>query len=119
MSDRERWIVYPLLFLALGAALRDKLAKQTRAKQIVCEQVYLVDSEGRPTAALTGEELRFDLAGAGNGFIKANTIDAQALFELGRPVTPRAQTGSISLPQLLQLLPQFQKSETAPAEQVQ
>lgn len=25
MSDRERWIVYPLLFLALGAALRDKV----------------------------------------------------------------------------------------------
>ena len=26
MSERERWIVYPLLFFALGAALRDKLA---------------------------------------------------------------------------------------------
>jgi hypothetical protein len=25
MSTRERWIVYPLLFLALGAALRDKV----------------------------------------------------------------------------------------------
>ena len=25
MSQRERWILYPLLFLALGAALRDKL----------------------------------------------------------------------------------------------
>ena len=46
MNDRERWIVYPLLFLALGAALRDKLAKQTSAKQIVCEQLYLVDAEG-------------------------------------------------------------------------
>ncbi|CAN0338577.1 unnamed protein product, partial [Ectocarpus sp. 4 AP-2014] len=45
LNDRERWIVYPLLFLALGAALRDKIAKQTRAKQIVCETLYLVDSE--------------------------------------------------------------------------
>lgn len=27
MSDRERWIVYPLLFLALGVALRDKFTR--------------------------------------------------------------------------------------------
>lgn len=87
MNDRERWIVYPLLFLALGAALRDKLAKQTRAKQIVCEQIYLVDSEGRPLAALTGTELRFNLAGGrGNGFVEANTIDGESLFERGQPV---------------------------------
>lgn len=87
MTDRERWIVYPLLFLALGAALRDKLAKQTRAKQIVCEQLYLVDSEGRPVAAMTGSELRFNLdGGRGNGFIEANTIDGESLFERGQPV---------------------------------
>jgi hypothetical protein len=29
MTERERWIVYPLLFLALGAALRDKLVDRT------------------------------------------------------------------------------------------
>jgi len=27
MSDRERWIVYPLLFLALGVSLRDKFTR--------------------------------------------------------------------------------------------
>jgi hypothetical protein len=27
MSNRERWIVYPLLFLALGTALRDKITR--------------------------------------------------------------------------------------------
>jgi hypothetical protein len=27
MSDRERWIVYPLLFLALGVALHDKMTR--------------------------------------------------------------------------------------------
>ena len=29
MSTRERWIVYPLLFLALGTALRDKFWDST------------------------------------------------------------------------------------------
>lgn len=87
MNDRERWIVYPLLFLALGAALRDKLAKQTRAKQIVCEQLYLVDAEGRPMAVLTGSELRFNPSGGrGNGFVEANTVDGESLFERGQPV---------------------------------
>ena len=30
MTERERWIVYPLLFLALGALLRDKLVGSHR-----------------------------------------------------------------------------------------
>ena len=32
MTERERWIVYPLLFLALGAALRDKLSIAPRPR---------------------------------------------------------------------------------------
>jgi len=44
MSERERWIVYPLLFFALGAALRDKFTQQVRtdrldAGQIACEEL--------------------------------------------------------------------------------
>ena len=45
MTERERWIVYPLLFLALGAALRDKLVERTTTKSIVCEQLLIVDEE--------------------------------------------------------------------------
>lgn len=41
MTERERWIVYPLLFLALGAALRDKLFDQTQSKRIVCEELLV------------------------------------------------------------------------------
>ena len=29
MSTRERWIVYPLLFLTLGTVMRDKFVPQT------------------------------------------------------------------------------------------
>ena len=47
MTERERWIVYPLLFLALGAALRDKLVDRTTTKSIVCQELTIVDDESR------------------------------------------------------------------------
>jgi hypothetical protein len=43
MNERERWVVYPLLFLALGAALRDKLVDQTSTKSIKCQELLVVD----------------------------------------------------------------------------
>jgi hypothetical protein len=43
MSERERWVVYPLLFLALGAALRDKLFDRTTTKRIVCEELTVCE----------------------------------------------------------------------------
>ena len=49
MTERERWVVYPLLFLALGAVLRDKLVDRTVTKRIECEELSIVadDSDGR------------------------------------------------------------------------
>jgi hypothetical protein len=54
MTERERWIVYPLLFLALGAGLRDKLFDQTRSKSIECQELTVSAEEGggRPTVPL-------------------------------------------------------------------
>jgi hypothetical protein len=54
MTERERWIVYPLLFLALGAALRDKLSEQTRTRRLECQEliVYGEDGAGRPPVPL-------------------------------------------------------------------
>lgn len=86
MNDRERWIIYPLLFLALGAALRDKLLKQTRADQIVCSRMILVDTDGRAMAYLTGDELSFVPGGHGNGLIQVNAINAEGLYERNQPV---------------------------------
>ncbi len=45
MSERERWIVYPLLFLALGTSLRDKLFNITTSKSIVCQELTVVDED--------------------------------------------------------------------------
>jgi hypothetical protein len=55
MNERERWIVYPLLFLALGAGLRDKLFDQTRTKSIECQDLTVAaeDGGGRPPILLT------------------------------------------------------------------
>jgi len=55
MTERERWIVYPLLFLALGAALRDKLKERTISKSIYCQELVVVDEDlagQRPTRIL-------------------------------------------------------------------
>ena len=46
MTERERWIVYPLLFLALGAALRDKLSEHTKTKTIECQELMVYGDEG-------------------------------------------------------------------------
>jgi hypothetical protein len=45
MSERERWIVYPLLLFALGAALRDKLMQRVESKEIRCEILQIVDQQ--------------------------------------------------------------------------
>jgi len=48
MNERERWIVYPLLFFALGAALRDKFLQRMTtdeviAKRILCDELSVRD----------------------------------------------------------------------------
>jgi len=45
MSKRERWIVYPLLFFALGSALRDKILQRIEAKEVFCESLKIVDQQ--------------------------------------------------------------------------
>jgi hypothetical protein len=56
MTERERWIVYPLLFLALGAALRDKLIDRTITKSIVCEELTATRRIVCPDLTVVDEE---------------------------------------------------------------
>ena len=39
MNERERWIIYPLLFFALGSALRDKFLQHVSTKSLECQQL--------------------------------------------------------------------------------
>jgi hypothetical protein len=55
MTERERWVVYPLLFLALGVSLRDKLVDRTVTKSVVCQELRVVDEDshgGEPSQDL-------------------------------------------------------------------
>ena len=55
MSDRERWIVYPLLFMALAVGLRDKLTHTVRADRIECRTLVFSDEQQQPRLALMPE----------------------------------------------------------------
>jgi hypothetical protein len=70
MSSRERWTVYPLLFLTLGIALKDKLTKQVNTKQvntenIICKQLFVTDSQAHPQVVMrsTGDGGTIAIAG--------------------------------------------------------
>jgi len=39
MSNRERWIIYPLLFLSLGTALKPYFGVQMNVRSVCCDQL--------------------------------------------------------------------------------
>ena len=99
MTERERWVVYPLLFLALGAALRDKLIDRTTTKSIVCEELAVVDQEptsGQPARILAKIGREPGASGAGYLWINGNIdiIDGDATGQVGRTLVKlgRART---------------------------
>ncbi|MAT69547.1 MAG: hypothetical protein CMJ58_08485 [Planctomycetaceae bacterium] len=71
MSERERWIVYPLLFFALGAAIRDKILNVVESKQVACGELE--------AKTIRCQELVVtDPAGRGAGLAKlGSTLDQQ------------------------------------------
>ncbi len=89
MSERERWIVYPLLFFALGAALRDKLLQRVESKEIFCESLSIVDAED-PTRLLarlgTGREIPYNPAQTPGrvGVLTLNDSDGKEVCQLTR-----------------------------------
>jgi hypothetical protein len=102
MSERERWVVYPLLFLALGAALRDKLFDRTTTKSIVCQELTVVDEEPtgqRPVRILAqigrDPSMRGTSSGAYmvvNGQLDADLINAKQYAFRNVPFVPALQT---------------------------
>ncbi|MEX0676375.1 MAG: hypothetical protein WD063_04835 [Pirellulales bacterium] len=64
MTDRERWTVYPLLFLTLGIALRDKLGADVadaRYRNVLCNALVVADRLGKQQVVLSSN--------AGGGFV--------------------------------------------------
>ena len=63
MSDRERWIVYPLLFLTLGVSWHDKVlpSKEVKTHRIVIvndDEKGVVQIDGANDAAVVSGNLR-------------------------------------------------------------
>lgn len=124
MTERERWIVYPLLFLALGAALRDKLVDRTTTKSIVCEELTATkrivcadltvvdeesandrqsrilarigrtESKGAAAPGVFGELLLNGVINA-NGLINANQYACQGVPLIPGFLIPRSSGGQI------------------------
>lgn len=78
MNERERWIVYPLLFLALGAALRDKIIKTTESQRIKCQGLVVVDAEDRPLLVLGAEQ--FPEMGIARDLLRVDQMESQILL---------------------------------------
>jgi len=53
MTDRERWTVYPLLFLALGISLKDKLSPSIDTERVVCKTLVC---EGLEVSGLKSDQ---------------------------------------------------------------
>lgn len=104
MSDRERWIVYPLLFLSLGASLRPKLAPSPyiEADHIACNVLQCKGLEVKDV--LLANQLGTDKAPVNAAWVKnfASVIvrcdvlySAHRLFDLfdpGRQQRPKTDT---------------------------
>jgi hypothetical protein len=102
MSDRERWVVYPLLFLALGAALRDKLFDRTTTRSIVCQELTVVGEEptgGQPMGVIARIGRAESLPGGStsgylivNGQVNVNgLVNAKQYAYQGVPFVPALQ----------------------------
>jgi hypothetical protein len=109
MSERERWIVYPLLFLALGASLRDKLFDRTTTKRIVCEELTVIADapigreSPRPLVRIGRIDATPGNAAQGymhvNGHVKVQgELDANQYAYRGNPFAPAAGVGPVITP---------------------
>ena len=56
MSERERWIVYPLLFLTMGIALRDKMIRPID-DEVRCRRLVVYDQNHRRVAEIAPMEV--------------------------------------------------------------
>jgi hypothetical protein len=124
MTERERWIVYPLLFLALGAALRDKLFDRTTSKSIVCQELTVVDAEpvgNRPVRVLARIGRTEPNVGVpSSGYLVVNgqlnvegVVNAQQYAYQGVPFVPAlpALPLGVSWPDLLRAMQQAVQSQ--------
>lgn len=98
MTERERWIVYPLLFLALGASLRDKFggpeavdATRVRCDEIIATKMMIAD----PHDKLPRIVLKSVPAGSQNAHAAPNTSGQIELLDSSQRVQTAITHGAV------------------------
>jgi hypothetical protein len=82
MSDRERWIVYPLLFLAIGLALRNNVDMQDEQggaadlNQIRCKTLEVIGPDGQPKVTLAADD-------NGDGVVETTAANGAVMMKMG------------------------------------
>jgi hypothetical protein len=94
MSTRERWIVYPLLFLALGAAIKPKLvppelrtntgSAHLNVDRLRCRELYIVGTDDVPRIRMAPGKT------SGDGEIQITDSAGKALVRLRADAASRA-----------------------------
>ena len=104
MTTRERWIVYPLLALALGSSIKSRLVHRFECHTLVVRQIEIVDRRSRPQAILTstpdGAELSFNIEIDGKSFPQAvlrSTRDGGELSLLSLKTPARTTISPMSI----------------------
>ena len=98
MTTRERWIVYPLLFLALGIALRDKLIPPTliEAEQIRCDRLETEETACQSlsvTSPGNRELIHLGTAANGMGRFELRGVDGATVVAVG--TDPAGRSGVV------------------------
>ena len=81
MSDRERWTVYPLLFLAIGLAMRAVLVPPAElgeidAVKLVCREIVVRNATGKVM-------VHIGRVAEGGGRLEINDEEGDAVMSIG------------------------------------
>lgn len=89
MTDRERWTVYPLLFLTLGIAVKDKIVRLTDSDTVNCQQLIIHDRQNRAQVVISSTPDGGMLADAGTIACKRLVVqDPQGRSQVVLAATP-------------------------------
>ncbi len=94
MTDRERWTVYPLLFLALGVSLKDKLTQsittnEVRCKAMICNELLVANAAGTDRLQAVGGNLQ------ANSLIVGEKKDQRVALSDGTVRAPKLFCGAL------------------------
>jgi hypothetical protein len=89
MSNRERWIVYPLLVWALGMGFRSQYEWLFERSSLECREVRIVDEQGKTRLRLAAD----NLDGGRVALVDAEGAAAMVLQEKKGLVTLKPEKG--------------------------